>query len=100
MTDHVMTLIYFTAMSALVEYAVNCSKMSLKGKSSRKLANGQNIYDYENKIDSTDSSVPILGIYPRSQVSVYMTIVPLVQYTYVLENLSVENPRERGVIGS
>ena len=38
-------------------------KMSLKGKTSRKWANGQNIYDSENKIDLRGSTVPALGLY-------------------------------------
>ena len=38
-------------------------KMSLKRKTSRKWANGQNIYDSENKIDPRDSSVLALGLY-------------------------------------
>ena len=65
--------------------------MSLKGKTSRKWANGRNIYDSENKIDPRESSIPVLGlntcmtiivkfigIYLRSQVSIYRTIGPLV----------------------
>ena len=66
--------------------------MSLKGKTSRNWANGQNIYDSENKIDTRGSSVPglglytcitmtiivkFIGIYFGSQVSVYRTIVRL-----------------------
>ena len=57
-------------------------------KTSRKLVNGQNIYDSKNKIDTRCSPVPVLGLctslvydhnsqtmfigkYPKSQVSVY-----------------------------
>ena len=37
-------------------------KCHLKGKTSRKWANGQNIYHSENKIDPRGSSVPVLGL--------------------------------------
>ena len=49
--------------------------MSLKGKTSRKLANGQNIYDSENKIDSMGSS----GIY------MYMIIIVKQVYWYIFQ---------------
>ena len=56
--DPMMTLIYFTARSAYVAHAF---KMSLKGKTFRKWANGHTIYNSENKIDPRCSSVPDLG---------------------------------------
>ena len=37
-------------------------KMSLKGKTSRKWANGQNIYDFEKDIDPRGFSDPALGL--------------------------------------
>ena len=46
--DPVMTLTYFTARSIWVAYAFELEKLlkcHLKGKASRKLANGQNIED-------------------------------------------------------
>ena len=54
--DRVMTLTYFTARSHMHKL------LSLKGKTSRKWANGQTIYDSENKIDPRGSSVPPLGL--------------------------------------
>ena len=59
--DHVVTLTKFMARSTWVTYAfewVKLLKCHLKGKASRKLANGQNI-DYSEK---SASSAPTLGL--------------------------------------
>ena len=50
--------------------------MSSKEKTSRKLANGQNIYDSEKQIDPRCSSVPALGLYT------YMAIIVEQVYWY------------------
>ena len=55
-------------------------KMSLKGKTSRKWANGQNIYDSENKIDPQGFICPCPG-------TIYMYIVKQI-YLYMSQNLS------------
>ena len=93
--DPVMTLTQFMARSTWVDQAFKWGKLLkcyLKGKASRKLANGQNI-DYSEKKEENGpraSSAPALGvntiiysnmfigICSRSQVSVYRTIGPLV----------------------
>ena len=92
--DPVMTLTHFMARSTWVDHAFKWGKLlkcHLKGKASRKLANGQKI-DYSEKKEEENgpraSSAPALGLntiifkhvywYMRSQVSVYRTIGPLV----------------------
>ena len=67
--------------------------MSLKGKTSRKLANGQKIYEFEKEIDLMGYfeyvlglyacilplySNKCIGIYLRSRMSVYRANGPLV----------------------
>ena len=55
---------------------------SFKGNPFRGWANGQNIYDSENKIEPRDSYV---SAYPRSQMSVYRTIGPMVYlFSFIL----------------
>ena len=73
-------------------------KMTLEGKTSRKWASGQNIYEFETEeinprgysdsvLDSWGyvhvydlySQTSFIGIYLRSQVSVYKTIGPLLK---------------------
>ena len=62
-------------------------KMTMKGKTFRKWAREQNIYEYEKEIKPRGCSDPVLGLYTCiwqvigtciSQVSVYRTIGPLV----------------------
>ena len=38
-------------------------KMTLKGKTSRKWASGQNIYEFEKEINPRGYSDPVLGLY-------------------------------------
>ena len=87
-----MTLTKFMARSTWVAYAFELGKLlkcHLKGKTSRKLANGQNIEDFEKRkwpkgfICSCTgvkyhNIQTFIGICSRSQVSVYRTIGPLV----------------------
>ena len=84
--DPVMTLTKFMARSTWVAYAFELGKLlkcHLKGKASRKLANGQNIEDSEKKKMAQYSNM-FIGICSRSQVSVYRTIGPLVlPYMYI-----------------
>ena len=92
--DPVMTLTKFMARSTCVAHAFEWEKLlkcHLKGKASKKLANGQNI-DYSEKRKRPDpraSSAPALGLntiifkhvywyMQQTQVSVYRTIGPLV----------------------
>ena len=87
-----MTLTKFMTRSTWVAYVFEWGKLlkcHLKGKASRKLANGQNI-DYSEKRKwpegviypelglNTILSNMFIGICSRSQVSVYRTIGPLV----------------------
>ena len=60
-------------------------KCHLKGKTCRKLANGQDIDYSEKKNGPRASSAPILGLFSLifKQVSVYRTIGPLVFRTVV-----------------
>ena len=88
--DPVMTLTKFMARSTWVAHAFEWEKLlkcHLKGKASKKLANGQNI-DYSEKSPRA-SSAPALGLntiifkhvywyMQQTQVSVYRTIGPLV----------------------
>ena len=92
--DPVMTLTKFMARSTWVAYAFELGKLlkcHLKGKASRKLANGQNIEDSEKRKWPKGFICPCTGIKyhnihtclltsicSRSQVSVYRTIGPLV----------------------
>ena len=92
--DPVMTLTKFMARSTRVAYAFELGKLlkcHLKGKASRKLANGQNIEDSEKRKWPKGFICPCTGIKyhnihtclltsicSRSQVSVYRTIGPLV----------------------
>ena len=92
--DPVITLIKFMARSTWVAHAFEWEKVlkcHLKGKASKKLANGQNI-DYSEKKKENGpraSSAPALGLntiifkhvywyMQQTQVSVYRTIGPLV----------------------
>ena len=90
-----MTLTKFMARSTWVAHAFEWEKLlkcHLKGKASKKLANGQNI-DYSKKENSPRaSSAPALGLntiifkhvywyMQQTQVSVYRTIGPLVMIT-------------------
>ena len=88
--DPVMTLTQFMARSTWVAHAFEWEKLSkchLKGKASRKLANGKNI-DYSEKRKWPNGFIcPCTGvkyhnnmficICSRSQVSVYRTIGPM-----------------------
>ena len=92
-----MTLTKFMARSTWVAYAFELGKLlkcHLKGKASRKLANGQNIEDSEKRKRPKGFICPCTGIKyhnihtclltsicSRSQVSVYRTIGPLVIFT-------------------
>ena len=88
--DPVMTLTKFMAWSTWVAYAFELGKLlkcHLKGKASRKLANGQNIEDSEKRkwpkgficsCTGVKYHNMFIGICSRSQVSVYRTIGPLV----------------------
>ena len=85
-----MTLTKFMARSTWVVHAFEWEKLlkrHLKGKASKKLANGQNILKKEN--GPRASSAPALGLntiifkhvywyMQQTQVSVYRTIGPLV----------------------
>ena len=85
-----MTLTKFMARSAWVAHAFEWEKLlkcHLKGKASKKLANGQNIDHSENSLKA--SSAPALGLntiifkpvywyMQQTQVSIYRTIGPLV----------------------
>ena len=90
--DPAMTLTQFMARSTWVASAFEWEKLlkcHLKGKASRKLANGQNI-DYSEKRKWHKGFIcpctrvkchniqTFIGICSRSQVSVYRTIGPLV----------------------
>ena len=93
--DPVMTLTQFMARSTWVAHAFEREKLlkcHLKGKASRKLANGQNI-DYSEKrkwpkgficpctgVKYHNIQTCFIGICSRSQVSVYRTIGPLVLF--------------------
>ena len=57
-----MTLTYFMARSTLVVHA-NFLKCHLKGKTCRKWANGQIIYDLEKEIDPKGYSDTAMGLY-------------------------------------
>ena len=60
-----MTLTKFMAKSTWVAYAFEWGKLlkcHLKGKASRKLANGQNIDYSENRNGPRESSAPALGL--------------------------------------
>ena len=93
---YVMTLTKFMARSTWVAHAFEWEKLlkcHLKGKTSKKLANGQNI-DYSEKKKENGpraSSAPALGLntiifkhvywyMQQTQMSVYRTIGPLVLY--------------------
>ena len=98
-----MTLTKFMARSTWVAHAFeweNLLKCHLKGKASKKLANGQNI-DYSEKKKKKKkkkngpraSSAPALGLntiifnhvywyMQQTQVKVYRTIGPLVTFMY------------------
>ena len=100
--DPVMTLTKFMARSTWVAYAFELGKLlkcHLKGKASRKLANGQNIEDSEKRKWPKGFICPctgvkyhniqtFIGICSRSQVSVYRTIGPLVK---LADNKGVHN---------
>ena len=89
-----MILTKFMARSTWVAYAFELGKLlkcHLKGKASRKLANGQNIEDSEKRKWPKGFICPCTGVKyhniqtcllvykcSRSQVSVYRTIGPLV----------------------
>ena len=87
-----MTLTKFMARSTWVAHAFEWEKLlkcHLKGKASKKLANGQNIDYSEKENDPRASSAPALGLntiifkhvywyMQQTQVSVYRTIGPLV----------------------
>ena len=63
--DPVMTLTKFMARSTWVAYAFELGKLlkyHLKGKASRKLANGQNIEDSEKENGPRASSAPVLEL--------------------------------------
>ena len=93
--DPVMTSTQFMARSTWVDHAFKWGKLlkcHLKGKASRKLANGQNI-DYSGKkrrkwpkgficpctgVKYHNIKNMFIGICSKSQVSVYRTIGPLV----------------------
>ena len=90
-----LTLTKFMARSAWVAYAFELGKLlkcHLKGKASRKLANGQNIEDSgkkENGPRASSAPAPFTRLKyhtiqtcfcNRSQVSVYRTIGPLVVF--------------------
>ena len=90
--DPVMTLTKFMARSTWVAHAFEWEKLlkcHLKGKASKKLANGQNIDYSEKRNGPRASSAPALGLntiifkhvywyMQQTQVSVYRTIGPLV----------------------
>ena len=90
--DPVMTLTKFMARSTWVAHAFEWEKLlkcHLKGKTSKKLANGQNIDYSEKRKRPKASSAPALGLntiifkhvywyMQQTQVSVYRTIGPLV----------------------
>ena len=90
-----MSLTKFMARSTWVAYAFELGKLlksHLKGKASRKLANGQNIEDSEKRKWPKGFICPCTGVKYhniqtclRSQVSVYRTIGPLVVYFYLTE---------------
>ena len=85
-----MTLTKFMARSTWVAHAFKWEKLlkcHLKGKASKKLANGQNIDYSEKENGPRASSAPALGLntiifkyvyMQQTQVSVYRTIGPLV----------------------
>ena len=87
-----MTLTKFMARSTWVAHAFEWEKLlkcHLKGKASKKLANGQNIDYSEKENGPRASSAPALGLntiifkhvywyMQQTQVSVYRTIGPLV----------------------
>ena len=82
--DPVMTLTKFMARSTWVAHAFEWEKLlkcHLKGKASKKLANGQNI-DYSEKRKRPKGFIcPCTGVnwyMQQTQVSVYRTIGPLV----------------------
>ena len=89
--DSLTTFTYFMARSTKVAYAFEWEKIlkyHLMGKTCGRLANEHNIYYSENNM-TQGSSVPALelytiifkhfiGIYSRSEVSIYRTIGPLV----------------------
>ena len=53
-------------------------KMALKGKTSRKLACGQNIYEFEKEIDPRGYSDRVLGA-----IYMYMTFIVEQVYWYI-----------------
>ena len=57
-----MTLANFKARSTWLIYAESCLRV-IEGKNFRKLANGQNVYDFEKEIDPRGYSDPALGLY-------------------------------------
>ena len=92
-----MTLTKFMARSTWVAHAFEWEKLlkcHLKGKASKKLANGQNI-DYSEKRKRPKGFIcPALGLntmifkhvywyMQQTQVSVYRTIGPLVYFVFV-----------------
>ena len=101
--DPVITLTKFMARSTWVAYAFECGKLlkcHLKGKASRKLANGQNIDCSEKRKWPKDFICPctwvkyhniqtcllVYALCSRSQMSVYRTIGPLVtSYTVYVD---------------
>ena len=111
--DTVMTLTKFMARSTWVAYAFELGKLlkcHLKGKASRKLANGQNIEDSEKRKWPKGFICPCTGIKyhiihtcllasicSRSQVSVYRTIGPLV---FCLSQSTIFQSRRDGATAS
>ena len=105
--DPVMTLTKFMARSSWIAYAFELGKLlkcHLKGKASRKLANGQNIEDSEKRKWPKGFICPCTGIKyhnihtclltsicSRSQVSVYRTIGPLVCRRYGMYHIEMTN---------
>ena len=66
--DPVMTLTYFKTRSTWVVYAFEWGKLlkcHLKGKTCKKLANGQNIDYFEKKKRPWASSALLLGLYTK-----------------------------------
>ena len=100
--DPVMTLTKFMARSTWVAHAFEWEKLlkcHLKGKASKKLANGHNI-DYSEKRKWPKGFIcPCTGVkyhniqtclywyMQQPQVSVYRTIGPLVSFSFLLQNI-------------
>ena len=91
--NHEMTLTDFTESQHMSHMQKNV-KLTLKGKTFRNWASGQNIYEFEKEINPRGYSDTVLGIYTcvwpllsnklidvylrSSQVSIFRTIGPLV----------------------